>query len=890
MPRVERAGERDADAVASELGVDVAAGLTNDEAYRRLSNWGANELATVRRQATVVVLLRQFVNSMVLVLIAAAIVTAFIGEVIDAIAIGAIVVLNAVVGFVQEYRAQRALDALRDLETGDAKVRRGGQLRSIPIARVVPGDVVELSVGDIVPADLRLCECRALRIAEATLTGESEPSAKSVDAEPEPDAGPVVGRHNLAFKGTAVTVGHGAGIVVATGMRTQLGRIADLLDTRRETPTPLQRRLSTLARWMALAAMAICVLVFVLGWSRGEPPRRMFITSVSLAIAAIPEGLPAVITVALALGARRMAERRAIVRKLVAVETLGSVNVICTDKTGTLTENRMSVERVWTPEGESRVTGHGYQPTGHILGADGATAHAQLTRLGVAAALCNDAVLLAPDAAGGTWEVIGDPTEGALLAMAGIIGVDATRTRVTSPRIDEIPFDANRRRMTTLHQTEHGYLVETKGALEEVLGLTNATSEEVAAARTTADEWAADGMRVLALADRSLADWSLASSPSTLESSLDLVGLVGISDPPRAQAASAVATCRAAGIRLVVITGDHPATAAAIARRIGVDAGESRILTGAQLALLDDAGLDEVVEEVTVYARVGPSDKGRIVAAWQRQQAVVAMTGDGVNDAPALHLADIGVAMGITGTQVSKEAADMVLVDDNFATIVDAVEEGRRIYDNIRRVVRYLLATNAGELWVMTLAPVLTLPVPLLAVQILWMNLITDGLPAIALGLEPVDSGAMRRPPRRRDETLFGGGLWQHVLWVGLLMALVALVMQVTARTLRWPWQTMVFTTLALTQLGHGLAIRSERRSTLRMTMRSNPWLFVIVAATLGVQMLVVYLPALQGVFGTVALTGPQLVSVLVASSVVFFAVEVEKLVRRRAHRGDEIP
>ena len=885
MPRVERAGERDADAVARELGVEVAAGLSDDEARTRLTTWGANELVTVRRRTTVVVFLRQFVNSMVLVLIAAAIVTAFIGESIDALAIGAIVVLNAVVGFVQEYRAQRALDALRRLETGEARVRREGQIRSIPLTTIVPGDVVELSVGDIVPADLRLCESRSLRIAEATLTGESEPSTKSVGADAEADLDPVVGHHNLAFKGTAVAFGHGAGVVIATGMRTQLGNIADLLETRRETPTPLQRRLSALARWMAVAAIVICVLVFVLGWSRGEPLHRMFITSVSLAIAAIPEGLPAVITVALALGARRMAERRAIVRTLVAVETLGSVNVICTDKTGTLTENRMSVERVWTPEGEFIVSGRGYEPTGHILGVSSDVQQTQLTRLGVAAALCNDAVLTAPETEGGSWGVIGDPTEGALLALAGTIGVDVTRTRVTSPRIEEIPFDAERRRMTTVHQTAHGYLIATKGALEEVLDLTDAPHEVLATVRTVAGQWAAEGMRVLALADR-----FTTSSPSILESSLTLVGLVGISDPPRAQAAAAVATCAAAGIRLVVITGDHHATAAAIARRIGIDTREGRILTGAQLATLDDAGLDEIIEEVSVYARAGPADKGRIVAAWQRRDAVVAMTGDGVNDAPALHLADIGVAMGVTGTQVSKEAADMVLVDDNFATIVDAVEEGRRIYDNIRRVVRYLLATNAGELWVMILAPLLGLPLPLLAVQILWMNLITDGLPAIALGLEPVELGTMRRPPRRRDETLFSGGLWQHVLWVGLVMAVVALVVQVSARALQWPWQTMVFTTLALTQLGHGLAIRSERRSTLRMTTRSNPWLYAIVAATVGAQILVVYVPVLQHVFATVALTAPQLVSVLVASSVVFFAVEVEKLVLRRVHRSEETP
>ncbi|HSN02347.1 MAG TPA: HAD-IC family P-type ATPase, partial [Acidimicrobiales bacterium] len=622
---------------------------------------------------------------------------------------------------------------------------------------------------------------------------------------------------------------------------------------------------------------------FVVGLVRGVAVREMFLTSVSLAVAAIPEGLPAVITVALALGARRMAERRALVRKLVAVETLGSVNVICTDKTGTLTENRMMVVRVWTPLARYDVGGSGYSPEGTLTGSVEPASDPYLARLARVAALCNDAVLHAPMSVGAPWGLTGDPTEGALVALAAKCGIEQTARRETSPRLEELPFDAERRRMSTLHVDAGQYVVLSKGALEAIALVLDDPTEAVAATEV-ATRWAAVGLRVLAFADR-----VVESAPERLEERLSLAGIAGIIDPPRREAASALGECRDAGIQVVIITGDHPVTASAIAAQIGLEVSSDQVLSGEELSVLDDESLDRCVRDIAIYARVSPADKMRIVQSWQRHGAVVAMTGDGVNDAPALRQADIGVAMGVTGTDVSKEAADMVLADDNFSTIVNAVEEGRRIYDNIRRVIRYLLSTNAGELWVMFVAPLIGMPIPLLAVQILWMNLVTDGLPAIALGLEPLEPDAMRQRPRPRGESLFAGGLGRHVLWVGLFMAGIVLALEAGARAAGWPWQTMVFTTMALAQLAHALAVRSQWRSSLVLSPATNPWLFVAVGATLAVQLLVVYVGPLQRIFHTHSLNGTQLALVLVASSTVFFAVEVEKSLQRRAQRARRV-
>jgi Ca2+-transporting ATPase len=587
-----------------------------------------------------------------------------------------------------------------------------------------------------------------------------------------------------------------------------------------------------------------------------------------------------------------MAHRRALVRKLPAVETLGSVTVVCTDKTGTLTENRMVIERVWTPAGEYRVRASGYDPGGSVepLSADGRPAaedpwFGSLVRV---AAACNDATLRAPSQAGAPWSVVGDPTEGALLALAASCGVWQHDLAASHPRLEELTFDSQRRRMVTLHGDADAVWVAVKGALEAIAPLLATGSADQArllhGAEAVESRLAADGYRVLALAERRID--RLPEPLEGAEAGLRLLGLVAMDDPPRPASAPAITACRAAGVTPIMITGDHPTTARAIARRLGILRDDrSGTLTGAELETLDEADFAEQVADVAVYARTNPEQKLRIVRAWQARGAVVAMTGDGVNDAPALRQADIGVAMGIMGTEVSKEAADMVLADDDFATIVAAIEEGRRIYDNVRRFVRYLLTTNSAEIWVMFLAPFLGLPLPLLAVQILWINLVTDGLPALALGVEPVEADAMERPPRPPQESILGRGLWQRALITGLFMGLVTLGVQAVAIDAGWAWQTMVFTTLALLQLGNALAVRSERRSILQLGLSTNLPLTFAVVATFIVQLALVYVPALQPIFVTEALGGAELLIVLVASSFGLLGVELEKVISRHLGR-----
>jgi Ca2+-transporting ATPase len=828
---------------------------------------------------------RQFLNTMTGLLSGAALVSLLIGDRKDAAVIAVIVVVNGIVAFVQEHRAEQAMAALEQLATTTAQVVRDGTVKDIPSNEVVPGDLLMLAAGQVVAADLRLVDVHGLRVDEAPLTGESEPTAKS--SRPLPGLGPslVADRLNMAFKGTAVTFGRASGIAVATGRLTELGRIAALMQMEGAGPTPLQRRLAVLGRRLAGAALIVCGCVFVGGLASGEPAEEMFLIAVSLAVAAIPEGLPAVVTVALALGGRRMADRRALVRRLPAVETLGSVSVICTDKTGTLTENRMMVERIWTPGGSYTVSGSGYRPDGEIHGAEGRDADPHLERLARVAAACNDAVLHAPQADDGGWTITGDPTEGALLTLAGKLGIERADLDRELPRIAEIGFDASRRRMTTAHRQGAGYWITVKGALDALAPLLAPEDGALlAAAEREAHQLADDGYRVLALAERD-AD-ALPDPLDGIERGARLIGLVGIADPPRPGASDAIAACRAAGITTVMITGDHPRTARAVAHRLGMFEGDDvEILTGVELDALDDEALASRIAQVQVFARTNPEQKLRIVNAWKTQGAIVAMTGDGVNDAPALRRADIGVAMGRTGTDVSREAADMVLADDDFATIVHAVEEGRRIYDNVRRFVRYLLTTNSGEIWVMFLAPLLGLPLPLLPIQILWINLVTDGLPAVALGLEPAEPDTMRRPPRPPDESILAGGLWQRSLAVGLLMAAVTIALQAVAQAAGWPWRTMVFTTLALLQLGNALAVRSERHSFFALGRGTNRWITGAVVVSAAAQLATVYVPALQDIFETRPLSPLQLAVVVGVSTSAFAAVEVEKWIHRRAVR-----
>lgn len=852
-----------AEAVAQHLAVDPAAGLAEPEVATRRARHGANRLPEAAPRSFAARVLDQFRDFMILVLLAAAVLSGLIGDLVDTLAIVVIVLLNAGIGIVQEWRADRALQALQALAAPHATVRRAGQAQDVAAEQLVPGDVVLLEAGNLVPADLRLQHVAQLRVDESTLTGESVAADKHVRHLPAGDH-PLGDRANMAYKGTLVTHGRATGLVVATGERTELGQVATLLRDEEQRSTPLQRRLAAFGKRLSLVVLGICALIFAIGVLRGEPLLLMALTAISLAVAAIPEALPAVVTVLLALGARRMAQHNALVRRLPSVETLGSVNVICSDKTGTLTQNRMQVRHM--------------QRWGELPEAT----------LWSAAVLCNDA---RPDA-GGTWQ--GDPTETALVDAAGAAGLDAVALQRGTARVHEWPFDAERKRMSTLHRDAGGsaWQLLCKGAPETLLPrcarVATAAGERAldpAEALQAAAALAQQGLRVLAVAQRRVDADPQADSADAVERDLTLLGLVGLADPPRPEAAAAVAECRSAGIVPVMITGDHPATALAIAREIGIAApDDDAVLTGVELATLDDAALAARVEVTRVYARVDPAQKIRIVAALQARGRFVAMTGDGVNDAPALRRADIGVAMGRGGTDVAREAASLVLLDDNFATIVAAVREGRRIFDNIRKFVRYAMTGNSGEIWTLFLAPLLGLPIPLLPIHILWVNLVTDGLPGLALAAEPAEPGVMKRPPRPSGESVFALGLWQHTLWVGLLIAALCLAVQAWAMRSGGHWQTMVFTVLTLAQMAHVLAIRSETQSLFAQGLRSNLALTGAVALTFALQLATIYVPALQPIFRTEALSVGELALCLAAAALVFVAVEIEKAVR--GYRG----
>ncbi len=841
------------------LDVGSAAGLGDDEAAARLERHGSNELPEGSKRSIWRMLVDQVSDFMIIVLIAAAVVSGVVGDPVDTIAIVVIVILNAVIGLVQEWRAEQALSALRQMAAPSARVRRQGRLLDIPSAEVVPGDIVLLEAGNVVPADLRMIETARLTVAEAALTGESQPVGKREGTLTGDDLA-LGDRSNMAWKGTTVAYGRGVGVTVATGPDTELGRIARLLDTADETKTPLQRRLASFGARLAWVVLAICAVVFAAGLARGEEPALMFLTAVSLAVAAIPEALPAVVTISLALGAGRMVEQSALIRRLPAVETLGSITYICTDKTGTLTQNSMSAE---------------------TLSADGEESdHEPWTSLYLALALSNDAT--------GTSPTGGDPTEVALLEAAAARGFHKADLEVTHPRRGELPFDSERKRMSTVHEIDTGLVAFVKGAPESVVRncshrLTEAGSRpfDPDPVLAEADRMAGDGLRVLAIARREL---NQLPDDGDAEHDLTFLGLVGLMDPPRPEAARAVAECRTAGIVPVMITGDHPATARAIAERLGILEGDdTRVVTGTELARLSDSELAATVRSIRVYARVDPEQKIRIVRALQKAGEFTAMTGDGVNDAPALKQADIGVAMGKGGTDVAREASHMVLLDDNFATIVHAVREGRRIFDNIRRFIKYTMTSNSGEIWTIFLAPFLGLPIPLLPIHILWINLVTDGVPGLALAAERAEHDVMDRPPRRPEESIFANGMWQHIMVVGLLMGGVCVTLQAWAIAAGSEnWQSMVFTVLCLSQLGHVLAIRSERDSLLAIGPASNRPLTMAVVATFALQMATLYVPALNPIFETAPLTAGELAVVLAASMVVLLAAEAEKALIRR--------
>jgi Ca2+-transporting ATPase len=859
------------DAALAALGTTVAGGLSAKQAAHRLAEQGHNEIMEQRRRPPWRMLLDQFTDFMILVLIAAAIISGIIGELQDSIAILVIVFLNAIIGFIQEYRAERAVAALRRLSAPTARVRREGLLSNIPARNLVPGDIVLLEAGDMISADLRLVETRSLQLDEAALTGESQPVSKEADQTYDKDT--VLGdRHNMAFKGTLTTHGRGIGLVVATGMETELGRIAALLSKGEISKTPLQKRLARFGQRLAIAVLVICAIIFAAGLLRGESPIIMFLTAVSLAVAAIPEALPAVVTVSLAIGARNMVRQQALIRRLPAVETLGSVTYICSDKTGTLTQNKMSVELIYA---DGRQTA----PPAQAPAPDSPDA-----LLLSSFALNNDATLDAEE------RVSGDPTEIALYAAAQQAGLERHELEQASPRVAELPFDADRKRMTTLHQTTEGIIAFTKGAPERVLALCTeilATEGSEPLDQTLildeAEQLAAQGYRVLAFACRRWPSLPDSLEPEQIEAGLQFLGLAALMDPPRPEAAEAVALCKTAGITPVMITGDHAATALTIARQLGIADDDIPVMEGTELAELSQEAFEARVETLQVYARVSPEQKIKIVQGLQDKGAFVAMTGDGVNDAPALKHADIGVAMGQKGTDVAREAADMVLLDDNFATIVKAVREGRRIYDNVRKFVKYTMTSNSGELWTLFLAPFVGLPIPLLPIHILWINLVTDGLPGLALAVEPEERGIMQRPPRPPQESIFAHGMWQHMLWIGLLIGGLSILSQALAlHNGSSHWQTIVFTVLTLSQLAQALAIRSERDSLFTIGLTSNLPLLGAIILTIALQLAIIYTPFLQSIFKTQALSLTELGLCFIPPLVVFAVVECEKWLARR--------
>ncbi|MFZ1528568.1 MAG: cation-translocating P-type ATPase [Ferruginibacter sp.] len=839
-------------------------GLSSQVAEERLTEYGFNELTEGKKKTIAGLLLNQFKDVMIIILLLAALISGMMGDITDTVVIVIIVLLNALLGLVQEYRAEKAMQALKKMAVSASRVIREGQTVDLSSRFLVPGDIVLLETGNAVPADIRITASYNLRVDEAALTGESYPVDKTVK---ELDAGdiPVGDRKNMLFKGTHVNYGRGAGLVVATGMNTELGHIARMLQGE-GTLTPLQQRMISFGKKLSLLVLFLCVLFFTAGWLRGEDLVKMVLTSISLAVAAIPEALPAVITISLALAARRMIRLNALIRRLPAVETLGSVTYICTDKTGTLTKNKMHVEEVFAngkliPKNKlAKVSG-----TNHNL-------------MLAAFALNNDAI------EGSSGQLLGDSTEVALKEVL----VENNIELATWDRLEEIPFDAGRKLMTTFHPYKGKFISITKGAPDVLL--TRCNDKDIPMLQLQVDAMAGRGLRVIGFASKIWENLPEKISEEEHERDLEFLCLAGIIDPPRTEVFDAIEQCYAAGIVPVMITGDHPLTATNIATKIGIlKKPHDIVITGRQLDEMTEEDFVEKVERVKVYARVSPEQKLQIVKALQQRGHFVAMTGDGVNDAPSLKRANIGIAMGITGSDVSKEAAHMILLDDNFSTIIKAVREGRRIYDNILKFIKYLMTTNSGELWTLLLGPIMGLPVALLPIHILWINLLSDGLPAISLSFEKAEKNIMKRPPRPPGQSVFSGGRGMHMIWVGLLMAGITLAAQSWAINNGLHWQTIVFNVLCLAQMGHVLAIRSETASLFSAGIFSNKLLLLSVFITLALQAVITYSPFFQPVFKTESLSIKEFLIVGAASSLVFVAVEFEKLVsrsRKKRHKS----
>ncbi|MBK8954112.1 MAG: cation-translocating P-type ATPase [Saprospiraceae bacterium] len=839
-------------------------GLSSDEIRKRISIYGPNELKTKAKTPAWIMFLNQFRDFMILILAMASILSGVLGDLTDTFIILGIILINAFVGFYQEYHAEKALEALKQLAMSYIQVIRNGHSQIVNSTELVPGDLVLLESGNVVPADMRVIQNFSLRVDESSLTGESMPIDKTDHQITENDV-ILAEQMNMIFKGTLVTHGRALAVVCTTGMQTELGRIAGLLQEEK-LKTPLQDRMTRFGKSLSYLILFICFILFVAGWLRGEEPFGLLLISISLAVAAIPEALPVLIMIALASGASRLARKNALIRKLPAVETLGSVSIICSDKTGTLTQNKMKVEFLHEFPLCEKKSGR--------------------SMLVTAMALNHDVTLDPSD------QLIGEPTEKALLVkVIEDLGVEHYRDLVAEfPRIAELPFDSDRKCMTTVHDDHGRFLVITKGAFDSISEILRHKSEQEELMEIS-EKWAQQGIRVMAYSFRTLDKLPSPFEYKLIEHEQLFVGLVGLLDPARDEVPESIAICKKAGIIPVMITGDHPATAMYIARKIGILDGSDRLISGSDFRAMDKEEILEQVDEIKVYARVTPEQKLQIVRNLQSKGHIVAMTGDGVNDAASLKASNIGVAMGINGTDVSKEASDMILLDDNFTTIVKAVQEGRRVYDNIRKFIKYIMTCNSAEIWTILLAPLIGLPIPLLPVHLLWINLVTDGFPALALARERGETDIMHRPPRKPSESIFAEGMAYHIIWVGLLMAGITLATQAWAYSKGLEsWQTMVFSVLAFSQLGHVLAVKSDKTFLYEQGLFSNMNMVWAITSTFVLQMLIIYTPAMNALFKTQPLSFKELAICLLLSVVVFHAVEFEKWVRYKKKMKSEKP
>ncbi len=863
-------------------------GLSSQEASDRLSKHGPNELAVADEVSPWQVLLSQFKSALIIILLIATAISATLGHAVESIAIAVILGFAIVLGFVQEYRAERAIALLKKLTAPTAKVLRDGIEKTIPARELVPGDVILVTAGDRVPADGRVLATFNLKADESSLTGESVPTSKLINALEHPTLA-IGDQKNLIFSGTTITYGRATALVVATGMDSEFGRIGGMLAALEESKTPLQQNLDRLGKVLAIIALLIVGIVVLLGLIRGAGLLELLIFGIALAVAVVPEALPAVVTISLALGVQRMAKRNALMRHLPAVETLGSTSVICTDKTGTLTKDQMTVRKIWVDGRFVDISGTGYAPEGAFsVDGDAVEPDGTLRDFLEAAVLCSDAHLVEE---GGRWDTAGDPSEGALLAAAAKAGIAKSGLEAQAPRVDEIPFSSERKRMTTLNRRASETIAYSKGAPEVILAScdTQRLGNDIAALEPDDREilerasasMAAEALRVLAVA------YKPTDVPATAENEMIFLGLAGLIDPPREEVAEAIATCNVAGIKPVMITGDHPQTGAAIARELGL-LTTGLVVTGTELQAMSDERLEQDVQDIEVYARVSPEQKIRVVDAWQKRGAIVAMTGDGVNDAPALKKADVGIAMGLTGTDVSREAADMTLTDDNFASIVSAMAEGRRVFANIKKFLMFLLSANIGEIGVIAVATLAGLPLPLTAVQILFINLATDGLPALALATDPPAPGLMRASPRDPNRSIFTvpvvallvlGGLWSTVVGIGLFLGLLS-----SGRPLEEA-MAMTFLVLVLIELFEAYSFRSDRDSILNAPF-ANRWLNAAVIGELSLLPLIVYLPMLHAPFGTFNLTASDWVLIVMLALTIVPVLELAKLAIRRGLFG----